>query len=75
MQQPGRQTWNDLKWGAGHHWPPRWRRLDRRAVGIAETVNVIPANPRSTVFSRQKHSANAEADMAEVYFRRNLFYH
>ena len=30
MQQPGGQTWNRwtpiLNVGAGHHWPPRWRR-------------------------------------------------
>jgi len=47
----------------------------KRAVGIVETVNVTPANPRSNFFSRQKHSANVEADTEEAYFRRNMFYH
>jgi len=48
--------------------------LYKRAVGIAEKVNVTPANQRPTFFSRQKHSANAEADTEETYFRGNVFY-
>jgi len=44
------------------------------AVGIAETVNVTPGKPRSTYSSLRKHRANAEADTAEAYFRRNVLY-
>ena len=48
--------------------------LYKRAVVIAEIVNVTPEKPRSTSSGRQKHRANAEADTAAAYFRRNLFY-
>ena len=47
---------------------------NKRAVGIAETVNVTPEKPRSASSSRQKHRADAEAGAVEAYFQRNVFY-
>ena len=48
--------------------------LYKRAVAIAETVNVTPEKPHTTSSSRQKHRAYAEADTTEAYFRRIVFY-
>jgi len=54
--------------------PALYSGLYRRAVVIAETVKGTPEKPHSTSSSRQTHRTNAEADKAEAYFRRNVFY-
>ncbi|XP_068720569.1 52 kDa repressor of the inhibitor of the protein kinase-like [Montipora capricornis] len=73
-QYASRQLLKDLRRGstAGLRTEEKFGKLYARAVKVAQTIEVLPSKPRTTV--RQMHRANAPAESIPDFYRLNYYY-